>query len=184
MKKIKLGSILCELNDRSVENNQFEILTSSQDGIVSQKDYFNKQVASDNNIGYKIIKNGEFTYRSMSDTGCFYINRLTDYEIGIVSPAYPVFRIASKEILPEFLEMYFQSNYFQHQISNQSTGSTRLALKYNKLSKLDIDVPEKNYQHQIIDTLNKIKALISNEENQLVLFDELMKSRFVDLFYY
>ena len=176
---MRLGDYIEELCEKTTTNNQYEVLTSSQSGIVSQKDYFNKQVASENNIGYKIIRRGEFTYRSMSDTGLFFINQLTNYPIGIVSPAYPVFKVTSNNLIPAFLQLYFQSNYFQHQISNQSTGSTRLALKYKKLSSLDICVLSKEKQAEIIKNIKSIKNVISIEEKRLALMNELIKSRFV-----
>ena len=179
---MRLGDYIEELCEKTNINNQYEVLTSSQNGIVSQKDYFNKQVASENNIGYKIIKKGEFTYRSMSDTGLFYINQLINYEIGIVSPAYPVFRISNNNLDPEFLQFYFQSSKFQHQICNQSTGSTRLALKFRKLASLDISIPSLIKQKKIICNLKTFKNAIKIEEKQLFLLDELIKSRFVEMF--
>ena len=179
---MRLGDYIEELCEKTNINNQYEVLTSSQNGIVSQKDYFNKQVASENNIGYKIIKKGEFTYRSMSDTGLFYINQLINYEIGIVSPAYPVFRISNNNLDPEFLQFYFQSSKFQHQICNQSTGSTRLALKFRKLASLDISIPSLIKQKKIICNLKTFKNAIKIEEKQLFLLDELIKSRFIELF--
>ena len=56
----------------------------------------------------KIIKRGQFTYRSMSDSGTFTINRLEDKNIGIVSPAYPVFEATNVDA--EFLKYYFKSD--------------------------------------------------------------------------
>ena len=57
-KKVKLGDCLKEVVEKTTENNQYEVLTSSKDGIFSQEEYFDKQVASKNNVGYKIIKKG------------------------------------------------------------------------------------------------------------------------------
>ena len=89
-----LGSFLEETSEKTTENDQYPVLTSSKAGLFFQSDYFNKQVASKNNVGYKIIHRGEFTYRAMSDTGKFFPNMLECADIGIVSPAYPVFRIS------------------------------------------------------------------------------------------
>ena len=182
MMKTKLKNLLKELSERSTINNQYEVLTSSQNGIVSQTEYFNKQIASVQNIGYKIIRKGQFTYRSMSDTGLFFINRLTAPEIGIVSPAYPVFEIISDDLLPEYLELFFRSTNFQHQISTESTGSTRLALKYNKLCDLEINVPSLCIQSEIVNNINVITNVIDLEKKQLKLYDELIKSRFIEIF--
>ena len=126
-KKVRLGDCIREINDRTTNNNQYEVLTSSKNGIFSQEEYFDKQVASKNNVGYKIIKKGQFTYRSMSDNGSFTINRLNNKEIGIVSPAYPVFE--AKKIKSDYLQYYFKSELFRKAIHNLYQGSTRTALK-------------------------------------------------------
>ena len=66
-------------------------------------EYFNKQTASENNIGYKIIPKGYFTYRSMSDTGNFTFNIQERINFGIVSPAYPVFSTKLEKCNKKFL---------------------------------------------------------------------------------
>ena len=178
----KLGLFIEEIAEKTTKNNQYEVLTSSQNGIISQEEYFNKQVASVDNTGYKIIRRGQFTYRSMSDTGRFYINRLINKEVGIVSPAYPVFKLVSNKLDPEYLELFFQSEAFQRQISDKSSGSTRLALRFAKLKNVEIDVPSIEIQRRIVSTIKKVKATISTEDNELVFCDELIKSRFIELF--
>lgn len=178
----KLGFFIEEVTEKTTKNNQYEVLTSSQNGIVSQEEYFNKQIASVDNTGYKIIRRGQFTYRSMSDTGRFYINRLINKEVGIVSPAYPVFKLVGNKIDPEYLELFFQSEAFQRQISDKSSGSTRLALRFSKLENVEIDVPSIEIQRKIVDAVRAIKATVNKEDNELILCDELIKSRFIELF--
>ena len=113
MQRIKIGDYIAEIVDKTTENNQYPVLTSSQKGIVSQDEYFNKQIASKDNIGYKIIRKNQFTYRAMSDTGRFYINQLMHYDIGIVSPAYPVFEVKDTGVLyAPFLNLFFRSELF------------------------------------------------------------------------
>ena len=100
--RVALDSFLREISEKTTENNQYPVLTSSKAGLFLQSDYFNKQVASKDNTGYKIIRRGQFTYRAMSDTGEFFPNMLECADIGIVSPAYPVFKITKPEmIMPE-----------------------------------------------------------------------------------
>ena len=55
-KYIKLKDILNEVNEKSKINNQYDILSSTSNGLFLQNDYFNKQAASENNIGYKILR--------------------------------------------------------------------------------------------------------------------------------
>ena len=53
---------ITEVDDRSTESNQHPILSVTKGGIVYQADHFNKQIASDNNIGYKIIKRNQLAF--------------------------------------------------------------------------------------------------------------------------
>ena len=180
---IRLGDYITEISEKTTVNNQHMVLTSSQEGIVSQDDYFNKQVASKDNTGYKIIRRGQFTYRAMSDTGRFYINRLNDYDIGIVSPAYPVFELRTNgQILPEYLQEYFHSEHFQNAITLSSTGSTRVSLKLAKIADLRIDIPTLPKQQRAVQAISHVNHLISMQNSSAAKLDQLVKSRFVEMF--
>lgn len=161
-KRVKLRDCVEEVDERATENNQYEVLTSSKSGIYSQEDYFDKQVASKDNTGYKIIKRGQFTYRSMSDNGTFTINRLENKDIGIVSPAYPVFE--ATDINAEYLKYFFQSEGFRKEIYNLSQGSTRTALKYKDLSDIEILLPTIEEQERIVRILTNIDEVLRNYE--------------------
>lgn len=167
-KRVKLRDCVEEVNERTTKNNQYEVLTSSKSGIYSQKDYFDKQVASKDNTGYKIIKRGQFTYRSMSDNGTFTINRLENRDIGIVSPAYPVFEAIS--INPEYLKYFFQSEGFRKEIYNLSQGSTRTALKYKDLSNIEILLPSMKEQEKIVGILSHIDEIIIKNREKINLY--------------
>ena len=179
-KRVKLRDCVEEVDERTTENNQYEILTSSKSGIYSQEDYFDKQVASKNNTGYKIIKRGQFTYRSMSDNGRFTINRLENKDIGIVSPAYPVFEAIS--INPEYLKYFFQSEGFRKEIYNLSQGSTRAALKYRDLSNIEILLPPIEEQEKIVKILKNIDSIIKKYKNLLEEKNQFIKSQFAEMF--
>lgn len=182
MSKLLLKDVIEEINDKTTENNQFIVLTSSQDGIVPQDEYFKRNVSSSDNTGYKIIKKGQFTYRSMSDTGYFYINLLTDYDIGIVSPAYPVFKIKNESLLlPQYLLLFFRTPYFMEQAKKNAKGSTRLSLKYKNIENIEIEVPTIEDQKRIISEINKIEKSINNRNNTLIDCELLIESKLHDI---
>ena len=54
-KKVKLGDCIKEINEKTTKNNQYKVLSVTKDGIFSQEEFFKKQIASKNNIGYKFI---------------------------------------------------------------------------------------------------------------------------------
>ena len=63
-KSVCLGDILLERSERSRTNNQHEVLSSTVKGIFSQREYFSKDIASENNVGYKIIRLHDCIFRS------------------------------------------------------------------------------------------------------------------------
>ena len=180
--KVKLESFLQEVSEKTTENNQYPVLTSSKAGLYLQSDYFNKQVASKDNTGYKIIKRGQFTYRAMSDTGEFFPNMLDCADIGIVSPAYPVFEIAKPIIIPDFLKYYFKSNEFQQSIASFAQGSTRTSIKYGKLKTVLMELPDLKEQQKYIEILDTAQKIINDRKRELEKLDELIKARFVEMF--
>ena len=132
---------------RTTINNQYPILSSTHNGLQMQNDYFNRQTASENNIGYKIIPRNYITYRSMSDTGDFYFNLQNIVDFGIVSPAYPVFRTSNFVDIYYFLYYLNYSSNMKRQILLNKEGGTRFALSINKLSDIHISLP--SYETQI-----------------------------------
>ena len=181
--KVKLDTFLREVNEKTIENDQYPVLTSSKAGIFLQSDYFNKQVASRDNTGYKIIRRGQFTYRAMSDTGEFFPNMLDCTEIGIVSPAYPVFEISKPDIiLSDYLKYYFKSNAFQYSIASFAQGSTRTSIKFGKLKTVSIGLPTMDIQRQIIKILDRVNNVIRLRQEEISRLDNLIKARFVELF--
>lgn len=181
--KFTLESFLEEVNERTIMNDQYPVLTSSKSGLFLQSDYFNKQVASKDNTGYKIIHRGEFTYRAMSDTGEFFPNMLECAGIGIVSPAYPVFKISNPDIIvPQYLKYFFKSDAFQRSIASFAQGSTRTSVKFSKMKTVSIDLPSIADQIATIYILDKVSHLISLRKQQLETLDEMVKARFVEMF--
>ena len=180
--KVKLEELVEEVSERTTVNNQHPVLTSSRSGIYLQEEYFKKQVASKDNTGYRVIRKGEFTYRAMSDTGEFYPNKLECIDIGIVSPAYPVFKIRDNRILPDYLKYYFKSRSFQKSITAFVQGSTRASMKFGKMKLISIDLPDKDKQNQILNIIRILESIIDKYELEIDCLNNLIKARFVEMF--
>ena len=108
--KIMLKDLLFDYNVKTTINNEYPVLSSTASGMYLQTEYFNKEAASDNTTGYKIIPRGYCTYRSMSDTGLFTFNIQNLVEKGIVSPAYPVF--SANNYSNEFIILYLAMSHY------------------------------------------------------------------------
>lgn len=160
-KETKLGDFLIERVELTTDNNQVDILTSSRKGLFKQEDYFDKQVASQNNVGYKIIYKGDFTYRAMTDDDIFCFNQ-SQYDIGAVSPAYAVFSL--KNIPSVLMNHILNSKNFGFKLLKIAQGGTRKSLKFNSLKNLKIFIPtDLAEQKAIADILSK-----ADEEIQLL----------------
>lgn len=147
---VKLSEILTEYCDKTRKNNEFPILSSTMSGIYVQSEYFNKQAACEENVGYKKIPYGYCTYRSMSDTGEFRFNIQKTVQMGIVSPAYPVFTSTIYDI--DFVAFYLnKSTRLRKQIIEAKEGGTRFALSFSKLSNLTIPKIAKQQQTKMIE---------------------------------
>ena len=90
-KRVNLGECIKEINEKTIKNNQYEVLSVTKDGIFSQEDFFKKQIASKNNIGYKVIKKNNLVFSTMN-LWMGSLDVLTNFDVGIVSPAYKIFQ--------------------------------------------------------------------------------------------
>ena len=167
------------INKTSV-NNQYPILSSTFNGIVIQNEYFNKQAASSKNIGYKIVPRNYITYRSMSDTGEFHFNIQDKVDIGIVSPAYPVFRINNINV-NYFLNYINESYDFKMQIISIKEGGTRYALGFNKFKKLKIKIIDDDDEFYG-DFIKKLNEYLLLEGKKLDDLNKLKKGLLQNMF--
>ncbi len=165
-----LDNYLIEYCKKTEQNDLYPVLSSTKDGIYLQSEYFNKEAASEDTTGYKILPRNYCTYRSMSDTGSFTFNKQTIIDNGIISPAYPVF---TSKINNDFLIEYLNnSSYFKSSLLEMKEGGTRFALSYSKLLKLKIvDIPIRE-QDNYINIINAYKNIIINEEKILSLLEK------------
>ncbi|MBQ8841809.1 MAG: restriction endonuclease subunit S, partial [Ruminiclostridium sp.] len=81
----------------------------------------------------------------------------------------------------EFLWYALESNV--DLLVSKGTGSTFKAIGKNVLYDLEIPLPPLETQKQIAKTLDKVTDLINKRKQQLEKLDELVKSRFVEMFF-
>ncbi len=179
----KIENLIIEYSNKTTENNQYEVLSSTANGITFQNEYFNKQAASNNNTGYKIIPKGFITYRSMSDTGEFHFNIQDITDIGIVSPAYPVFNIKKNLVNKTYFVYYINENDgFKNEILSTKEGGTRYALSITKFKTLNILLPKIEEQIKYSKYINIIINKIQLEEKKLEKLIQLKKGLMQNMF--
>lgn len=163
----KLGENIVEYTEKTTENNQYPVLTSSRKGIFFQTDYYDgNQIASADNTGYNIVPYGYFTYRHMSDDEIFHFNINDIAENGIVSTLYPVFT-TDENLDSRYLQ--YQLNYgreFAKYAILQKQGGSRTYMYLNKLKNLYITVPT------TIEEQKKISEFFTNLDHLITLHQQ------------
>lgn len=176
-----LRNFINEYNERMGNKSNLPILSSTLNGIFLQNEYFNKSVSSKDVKNYKIVPNGYFTYRSMSDTGKFRFNIQSIVEVGIISPAYPVF--STQNIDDYFLYYYLNnSNFIKKQILSLKEGGTRYALSFSKFKKLKISLPSLEEQKKIANFLSAVDKKIDLIQTQIQKMEEFKKGLLQQMF--
>ena len=160
---ICLGEILTERLDRTKKNNQHEILSSTVKGIFSQREYFSKDIASENNIGYKVIHLHDIVL-SPQNLWMGNINFNDKFDIGIVSPSYKVFSIADgfdKKYVAALLKTH-HALYNYMLVSEQGASIVRRNLNYEAFEQLVFKIPSLNKQREIGHALSLLKSRLEN----------------------
>ena len=150
-KEIKLGNFLEEKSERNTKNIDLILSVTNKFGFVTQVEYFDKSVASDNTANYKIVRKGNFAYNpSRINVGS--IALLESYEIGILSPMYVVFECL-KNLDNRFLKFWFQSHSFMGNLFKYLAGSVRESLNFNDMKTISIKLPNLKEQQKIVEVL-------------------------------
>lgn len=165
-----LGDILIERSERTRINNQHEVLSSTVKGIFSQREYFSKDIASENNVGYKIIKLHDVVL-SPQNLWMGNINYNDKFEVGIVSPSYKVFSIADgydKRFVATMLKTH-RALYNYMLVSEQGASIVRRNLNMEAFSQLVFKLPT-------FDKQRKIGGAISSFEYQLETANKVIRA--------
>lgn len=165
-KQSRVGELIEDYTEKTVVQNQYPVLTSSQQqGIVRQEEYFaDRQVTTNDNVGYFVLPFGYFTYRSRSDTDVFVFNRNNLINKGIISYYYPVF--APKSCDSNFLLK--RLNYgIKKQLSMAAEGTGQKVLAHSKFKDMLVDVPDEKEQIKIGTIFEYVDNLIAQNKLKL-----------------
>ena len=156
-------------------STKFMPLSVTINGIVSQADYFNKEITSTDTSPYLVVERGDMVMSGLN----FWmgsIDVLEEYEKGIVSPAYKVFQIKNPEIDHLFMRFFVRSQIFLRALigcSVQGASVVRRNLDKETLEDWDFKLPNKREQLAIATVLK----CSDNEINLLKLKLVLLKKQ-------
>ena len=171
----KVGEVIEDYVEKTTVQNQYPVLTSSQQqGIVLQEDYFaDRQVTTNDNVGYYVLPRGYFTYRSRSDTDLFVFNRNNLIDKGIISYYYPVFR--PKNADSNFLLRRLNKG-IRSQVSMAAEGTGQHVLAHSKLKSMEFLVPSVPEQKLIGAYFEILDHLITLHQSELEKLQKIKKS--------
>ena len=156
---VRLGNILIERSERTKIINQHDVLSSTVKGIFSQREYFSKDIASENNVGYKIIRLHDVVL-SPQNLWMGNINYNDKYEIGIVSPSYKIFSIADgydKRFVAGLLKTH-RALYNYMQVSEQGASIVRRNLNMEAFEQLVFKMPPLCKQQEIGNAISVLNS--------------------------
>ena len=155
---VRIGDILTERVEKTKINNQHEVLSSTVKGIFSQREYFSKDIASENNIGYKVIRLHDVVL-SPQNLWMGNINYNDRFEVGIVSPSYKIFTIADgydKTFIASMLKTH-RALYNYMLVSEQGASVVRRNLNMEAFEQLVFKIPPYGKQCEIGRTMSTLQ---------------------------
>ena len=163
----KLGEISNKVTKKNQDAVVDEVFTNSAEfGIISQRDFFEKDIANAENIdGYYVVEPDDFVYNPRISTTAPYgpIKRNKLERTGAMSPLYYVFRPYDIDL--SFLEWYFQTtcwHVFMRFNGNSGARSDRFAITDKIFNEIPISMPQDIEEQKLIGTfLTKLESLIT-----------------------
>lgn len=192
-KKTKIGivpkewKIICfkkmftRLTRKNQENNTNVLTLSAQNGLVSQEEFFNKSIASDDKANYFLVKCGDYAYNKSYSNGYPYgtIKRLEKYKKGILSPLYICFSPSCNNRCSDFYSQYFEAGLMDREIKTFAQEGARnhglLNISVNDFFNAQLICPPLTEQQKIAEILTTQDKIIELKERKLAELKKLKK---------
>ena len=162
----KLNEIADKVSEKN-KNNEFSepFTNSAEQGIISQKDYFDREIVNNENLdGYYIVRNDDFIYNPRisvtAPVGPINRNRLG--RNGVMSPLYTVFRTHDIDNL--YLEFYFKTTKWHRFMKlNGDSGARfdRFTISSTQFMEMPIPYPTLDEQQKIGKYFDSLDHLIT-----------------------
>lgn len=171
-KERKLKNYFTRLTRKNAENNQNVLTISAQYGLISQEDFFNKSVASEDKSNYFLLLKGDFAYNKSYSNGYPYgaIKRLEYYEKGIVSPLY-ICMEPQNSFVADYFVQYFEGGLLNGEIHAFAQEGARnhglLNIAVDDFFNTNVVVPCEVEQQRIAEILATQDKVIELKEKLL-----------------
>lgn len=171
-----LGEVAERVIRKNHNNESNRPLTiSAQYGLIDQRDFFKKVIASNNLEGYYLLHQGEFAYNrsSSADYPWGAIKRLEKYSQGVLSTLYICFRITKGN--PLFFTYLFDAFKWHSYVQSISAEGARnhglLNIAVSDFFDMPISLPSLEEQRKIAELLTIFDERIEAEEALLKCYE-------------
>ena len=183
----KLNEIADKVSEKN-KNNEFSepFTNSAEQGIISQKDYFDREIVNNENLnGYYIVRNDDFIYNPRisvtAPVGPINRNRLG--RNGVMSPLYTVFRTHDIDNL--YLEFYFKTTRWHRFMKlNGDSGARfdRFTISSTQFMEMPIPYPTLEEQQKIGEYFESLDHLITLHQRKCDELKEVKKFMLQNMF--
>lgn len=85
-------------------------------------------------------------------------------------------------ISKEYLCYFLRSNAYYTRLLGSVTGTTRKRISRKNLGNVELDVPSREKQNEVVEQLDHLVNVIDSKTRELQLLDDLIQARFVEMF--
>ena len=156
-----IEELVDKIDERNTDGSVSELIGVSIDKC------FIKSVANTNGTDlskYKVIRKNDFAVSLMqvSRDSKIPVARLEEYDVAIISPAYPIFRVKDENlILPEYLDMWFKRSEFDREAAFIAVGGVRGSMPWEEFAKMKLPVPSIEEQRKVVQVYKTITDRIA-----------------------
>lgn len=192
---IRLGDYCLKATDyvasgsfASIKSNVNYYNTENYALMVKTADFannFTKNLTYTDESGYKFLSNsnlfgGELILSNIGSIGKVfkvpYLNRPMTLASNTIMIKF------TNDKLADYIYYYFKSTYGQNALKSISSGTSMLKFNKTQLKTLPLPIPSLETQTKIVEALDKAQELIDKRKEQIEALDELVKSRFIEMF--
>jgi type I restriction enzyme, S subunit len=168
---VPLQQLAERITTRNSDESTTRVLTNSAaHGVVDQRDYFDKDIATKGNLGsYHVVNHGDYVYNprisAAAPVGPISRNNIDQ---GVMSPLYTVFRFNRSET--DFYEHYFKSSRWHaylRSVSSMGARHDRMSITNGDFMRMPVPDPHPKEQQKIADCLGSLNDLLAAEGRKL-----------------
>lgn len=172
-KNTRLDNVSERITRKNIYGCNNVVTVSAQKGFVLQTDFFKKTIASNITDNYYLVRKGEFCYNKSYSNGypMGAIKRLKEYEEAVVTTLYICFSINEKNVVPDFIEQYFECGLMNRELIKVANEGGRAHGLLNVTPKdffnIKLHLPSLVEQREIAEVLSTTDVEIQKERQKL-----------------